>query len=56
MPEVAGPWALMTAIEAVEKFFVHRPRTDGSDGTESRAGEEARTDKTREQFRLPAQW
>ncbi len=55
-PEVAGPWASMTAIEAVEKFFAHNPRTGGSDGTACRADEEPWTDKTREQFRLPAQF
>lgn len=53
---VAGPWPSMTAIEAVEKFFAHNPRTGGSDGTASRADEEPWTDKTREQFRLPAQF
>lgn len=51
-----GPWASMTAVEAVEKFFDHNPRTGGSDGTDSRPGEEPWTYKTREQFRLPAQF
>lgn len=51
-----GPWASMTAVEAVEKFFAHNPRTGGSDGTESRGDEEPWTDKTREQFGLPAQF
>lgn len=55
-PVVAGPWATMTATEAVEKFFAHNPRTGGSDGADSRPGEEPWTDKTREQFRLPAQF
>lgn len=52
----AGLWASMTAPEAVEKFFAHNPRTGGSDGSDSKPGEEPWTDKTREQFRLPAQF
>lgn len=53
---VAGPWATMTPTEAVERFFAEHPRTGGADGTESRSGEKPWTAKTREQFRLPAQF
>ncbi|ANK14385.1 site-specific integrase [Erythrobacter neustonensis] len=53
-PVVAGPWATMTPTEAVEKFFEHNPRTGGSDGKSRRKGGRPWTDKTREQFRLPA--
>ena len=55
-PAVAGPWATMTPTEAVEEFFAQNPRTGGADGTESRSGEKPWTAKTREQFRLPAQF
>jgi len=55
-PTVAGPWATMTPTEAVEEFFAEHPRTGGADGTESRSGEKPWTAKTREQFRLPAQF
>jgi integrase len=55
-PAVAGPWASMTPTEAVEKFFAHNPRTGGADGTASKTGMKPWTAKTREQFRLPAQF
>lgn len=55
-PAVAGPWATMTPTEAVEKFFAHNPRTGGVDGTASKTGMKPWTAKTREQFRLPAQF
>ena len=55
-PAVAGPWATMTPTEAVEKFFAHNPRTGGADGTASKTGMKPWTAKTREQFRLPAQF
>lgn len=53
-PIVAGPWATMTPTEAVEKFFEHNPRTGGKDGKSRRKAGEPWTNKTREQFRLPA--
>jgi len=53
-PMVAGPWATMTPTEAVEKFFEHNPRTGGKDGTARRKSGEPWTNKTREQFKLPA--
>lgn len=53
-PVVAGPWATMTPTEAVEKFFEHNPRTGGKDGTARRKSGEPWTNKTREQFKLPA--
>ena len=53
---VAGPWATMTPTEAVEKFFAHNPRTGGSDGTARKSGMKPWTEKTRDQFRLPAQF
>jgi integrase len=53
-PAVTGPWATMTPTEAVEKFFEHNPRTGGTDGKSRRKGGEPWTNKTREQFRLPA--
>ncbi|MEQ5789406.1 tyrosine-type recombinase/integrase [Erythrobacter sp. NFXS35] len=51
---LAGPWATMTPTAAVEKFFEHNPRTGGVDGTARRRSGEPWTEKTREQFRLPA--
>lgn len=53
-PIVAGPWATMTPTEAVEKFFEQNPRTGGKDGKSRRKSGEPWTNKTREQFRLPA--
>lgn len=53
-PVAAGPWATMTPTEAVEKFFEHNPRTGGKDGTARRKSGEPWTNKTREQFKLPA--
>lgn len=53
-PVVAGPWATMTPTEAVEKFFEHNPRTGGKDGKARRKRGEPWTNKTREQFKLPA--
>lgn len=54
LPEpAAGPWATLTATEAVQKFFEHNPRTGGKDG-KARKGGSAWTLKTREQFKLPA--
>jgi len=53
-PAVTGLWATMTPTEAVEKFFEHNPRTGGTDGKSRRKGGEPWTNKTREQFRLPA--
>lgn len=44
----------MTPTAAVEKFFEHNPRTGGVDGTARRRSGEPWTEKTREQFRLPA--
>jgi len=54
VPSSLGPWATMTPTEAVEKFFEHNPRTGGVDGKARRKGSEPWTDKTREQFKLPA--
>lgn len=53
-PIMAGPWATLTPTEAVEKFFEHNPRTGGKDGTARRKSGEPWTNKTREQFKLPA--
>ena len=53
-PAMTGPWATMTPTEAVEKFFDQNPRTGGSDGKARRRGGQPWTEKTREQFRLPA--
>lgn len=53
-PIVSGPWPTMRPTEAVEKFFEHNPRTGGLDGTARRRSGEPWTEKTREQFRLPA--
>jgi integrase len=53
-PIIAGPWATLTPTEAVEKFFEHNPRTGGKDGKSRRKSGEPWTNKTREQFRLPA--
>ena len=53
-PLSAGKWATMTPTEAVEKFFEHNPRTGGVDGKARRKSGEPWTDKTREQFKLPA--
>lgn len=53
-PSSLGPWATMTPTEAGEKFFEHNPRTGGVDGKARRKGVEPWTDKTREQFKLPA--
>jgi integrase len=53
-PIIAGPWATLTPTEAVEKFFEHNPRTGGKDGTARRKSGEPWTNKTREQFKLPA--
>lgn len=55
-PAAAGPWATMTPTEAVDKFFAHNPRTGGADGKARKAGMKPWTKKTREQFRLPAQF
>ena len=49
-----SPWGSMSPTEAVEKFFHQNPRTGGIDGTARRRGGEPWTEKTREQFRLPA--
>lgn len=53
-PVIVGPWTTMTPTEAVEKFFEHNPRTGGKDGTARRKSGEPWTNKTREQFKLPA--
>lgn len=55
-PVAPGPWATMTPTQAVEKFFEHNPRTGGADGTARKSGMKPWTEKTREQFRLPAQF
>jgi integrase len=47
-------WTTMTPTEAVEKFFDQNPKTGGSDGQRRRKAGDAWTQKTREQFRLPA--
>lgn len=54
-PHLAGTseWAGLTATQAVEKFITHHPRTGGDDGTQRKGGRRW-TDKTREQFKLPA--
>lgn len=44
----------MTPTAAVEKDFEHNPRTGGKDGTARLRSGEPWTNKTREQFRLPA--
>jgi integrase len=53
-PVIVGPWTTMTPTEAVEKFFEHNPRTGGKDGAARRKSGEPWTNKTREQFKLPA--
>ncbi|WP_379920934.1 site-specific integrase [Erythrobacter sp. R86502] len=53
-PVIVGPWVTMTPTESVEKFFEHNPRTGGKDGTARRKSGEPWTNKTREQFKLPA--
>ncbi|PKP95283.1 MAG: integrase [Alphaproteobacteria bacterium HGW-Alphaproteobacteria-14] len=53
-PVIVGPWTTMTPTAAVEKFFEHNPRTGGVDGMSRRRSGEPWTEKTREQFRLPA--
>ncbi|MGB3752432.1 MAG: site-specific integrase [Parerythrobacter sp.] len=55
-PAASSPWTTMTPTQAVEKFFAQNPRTGGADGAQSRTGEKPWTSKTREQFRLPAQF
>ncbi|MEL7691484.1 site-specific integrase [Citromicrobium bathyomarinum] len=55
-PATAGPWATMTPTQAVDKFFEYNPRTGGKDGTASKTGMKPWTAKTRDQFRLPAQF
>ena len=50
----AGPYATMTPTEAVEKFIAHNPRTGGKDGTSRMKNGKAWTEKTRNQFVLPA--
>ncbi len=53
-PIVAGPYAAMTPTEAAQKFFEHNPRTGGKDGTSRKKGGAPWTQKTRDQFELPA--
>ena len=55
-PVVEGPWASMTPTQAAEKFFEHNPRTGGKDGSSRKKGRKPWTEKTRDQFRLPAQF
>ncbi|MEP2722599.1 site-specific integrase [Roseibium sp.] len=55
-PMAAGPWASMTPTQAAEKFFEHNPRTGGKDGSSRKKGKKPWTEKTRDQFRLPAQF
>lgn len=47
-------WATMTPTEAVEKFFDQNPKTGGADGESRQSKDGGWTEKTREQFRLPA--
>ncbi len=53
-PAAAGPYAVMTPTEAAKKFFEHNPRTGGKDGTFRKKGGDPWTQKTRDQFELPA--
>lgn len=53
-PVLRGPYATMTPIEAVQKFFEHHPGTGGKTGDSRRRDGTAWTRKTREQFKLPA--
>ena len=55
-PAVTGPYATMTAKEALEKFFEHNPRTGGKDGKSRRKNGQAWTAKTRKQARVAARF
>ena len=55
-PAVTGPYATMTATEALEKFFEHNPRTGGKDGNSRRKNGQAWTAKTRKQARVAARF
>ena len=55
-PRVAGPWATMTATEALEKFFAHNPKTGGKDGESRKKNGQAWTSKTRKQARVSARF
>lgn len=55
-PAVTGPYANMTATEALEKFFEHNPRTGGKDGNSKRKNGQAWTAKTRKQARVAARF
>ncbi|QWC56477.1 tyrosine-type recombinase/integrase [Erythrobacter sp. 3-20A1M] len=55
-PAVTGPYATMTAKEALEKFFEHNPRTGGKDGESRRKNGQAWTAKTRKQARVAARF
>lgn len=55
-PPVTGPYATMTAKEALEKFFEHNPRTGGKDGKSRRKNGQAWTAKTRKQARVAARF
>lgn len=53
-PTKVGPYAMMTPSEAALKFFEHNPRTGGKDGASGKHDSEKWTNKTRNQFELPA--
>ena len=53
---MAGPWATMTATEALEKFFAHNPKTGGKDGQSRRKNGQAWTAKTRKQAGVAARF
>ena len=53
---VAGPYATMTATEALAKFFAHNPRTGGKDGQSRRKNGQAWTAKTRKQAGVAARF
>ena len=50
---VDGIWMTMTPTEAVNRYIRHNPKTGGSNA-KARKGGASWTDKTREQFKLPA--
>ena len=55
-PAAPGPYATMTATEALEKFFAHNPKTGGKDGTSRRKNGQAWTAKTRKQAGVAARF
>ena len=53
-PAAPGPYATMTATEALEKFFEHNPKTGGKDGNSRRKNGQAWQANTRKQARASA--